>query len=132
MIDNTVEKICFICYQPDNELSFQPCLCNHSVHIDCLMNWIMTKNQFTCEICLDDYKISKDKYKNFIETFNEKLTDINYLQNNIENSDRYNNLIINQSNINNRQIMIENHKKTAAFCIAIIFISLFLIFLITQ
>lgn len=132
MINNkNVEKICFICYQPENELSFKPCLCNHSVHIDCLMNWIMTKNQFTCEICLDDYRISKDKYKSFIERFNEKLTNVNCLQDN-QNSDRYNNLIINQPNVNNRQIIIENHKKTAALCIGTIFISLFLIFVISQ
>ena len=130
MIDNTVEKICFICYQPDNELSFQPCLCNHSVHIDCLMKWIITKNQYTCEICLDDYKISHDKYQNFIKEFNDSLSDINYLTDN-ENSVRYNNLIQNQLNQQINQDIINNeYQKFLGAAVLVIFMSLFLIFVI--
>ena len=108
-------SLCYICFENNNDNSVSPCKCNHSVHIECLLDWINTKKKFDCEICKSKYKLSSDKYNNYINNYIDNFTVINF-DIDTTNTDRnvYNNLI----NIDNNQNPVDIlSNKIAALCI---------------
>lgn len=117
-------SLCYICFENNNENSVSPCNCNHSVHIECLLDWINTKKKFDCEICKSKYKLSSDKYNNYINNYIDNFTVINF-DIDTTNNDRnvYNDLIDNQNTDNPVDILAN---KIAALCI--ITIALFGVF----
>tara|TARA_B100000401_G_C52792534_1_gene714159 strand:+ start:836 stop:1222 length:387 start_codon:yes stop_codon:yes gene_type:complete len=109
---------CYICFENNNDNSVSPCKCNHSVHIECLLDWINTKKKFDCEICKSKYRLSSDSYNNYINNYIDNFTVINF-DIDTNNTDRnvYNNLI----NIDNNQNPVDIlSNKIASLCIIFI------------
>ncbi len=95
-------SLCYICLEHNNINSISPCMCNNHIHIECLLHWINTKKNLNCEICKSKYNLSSHSYNNYINSYIDDFTDINF-EIDTNNNDRniYNNLVNNNNNLVN-------------------------------